>query len=193
MLPPKIDEMSAMSLHNKIRSSLLTAGWLAVFMFFEISPAGRCEAIHKAQRQFILNHCSDCHDEESHKGGLNLVDLDYQPANAANFAIWIQVHDRVRAGEMPPKKRDRPDPTDSAQFVNELGRALTEYEQAVIARNGRAMKRRLNRYEYENTLRDLLDVPWIQIKEQLPEDGEKYRYNKIGEALDVSHARLPDT
>ena len=50
--------------------------------------------------------------------------------------------------------------------------------------------RRLNRYEYENTVRDLLDVPWIQIKDRLPEDGEKFRFNKIGEALDVSHVQL---
>jgi hypothetical protein len=52
------------------------------------------------------------------------------------------------------------------------------------------VKRRLNRYEYENTLRDLLSVPWIQIKDRLPEDGEKYRFNKIGEALDVSHVQM---
>ena len=48
-----------------------------------------------------------------------------------------------------------------------LASKLTNAERAVIAKNGRAMKRRLNRYEYENTLRDLLDVPWIQIKDRL--------------------------
>ncbi len=52
------------------------------------------------------------------------------------------------------------------------------------------LQRRLNRYEYENTLRDLLDLPWIQIKDRLPEDGERYRFNKIGEALDVSYVQL---
>jgi len=77
-----------------------------------------------------------------------------------------------------------------AAFVKDLASTLSSAEREAIEKNGRAMKRRLNRYEYENTLRDLLDVPWTQVKDRLPEDGEKYRYNKIGEALDVSHVQL---
>ena len=63
-------------------------------------------------------------------------------------------------------------------------------EQARIAREGRATQRRLNRYEYENVLRDLLHAPWLQVKDALPEDGEAYRFNKIGDALDVSHVQM---
>jgi len=48
----------------------------------------------------------------------------------------------------------------------------------------------MNRYEYENTLRDLLGAPWLQIKEMLPEDGEAFRFNKVGEALGVSHVQI---
>ncbi len=50
--------------------------------------------------------------------------------------------------------------------------------------------RRLNRYEYENYLKDLLQLPWLQIRDMLPEDGELHRFNKSGEALDVSHVHL---
>jgi hypothetical protein len=39
-------------------------------------------------------------------------------------------------------------------------------------------------------LRDLLNLPWIQVRDRLPEDGELYRFNKSGEALDVSHVQL---
>jgi hypothetical protein len=91
---------------------------------------------------------------------------------------------------MPPKKKTRPAAADLEVFVKGLTSDLASAEQAVAEKSGRAVKRRLNRYEYENTLRDLLSVPWIQIKERLPEDGEKYRFNKIGEALDVSHVQL---
>jgi hypothetical protein len=48
----------------------------------------------------------------------------------------------------------------------------------------------LNRYEYENTLRELLDAPWLQLKTMLPEDGELFRFNKVSEALDVSHVNM---
>jgi hypothetical protein len=126
----------------------------------------------------------------SRKGGLDLTRLSFEPTNENNFAAWVKVHDRVSAGEMPPKKKPRPEAAELLTFVNGLASTLTSAERAAIATNGRAMKRRLNRYEYENTLRDLLDVPWIQIKDRLPEDGEKHRYNKIGDALDVSHVQL---
>jgi len=141
-------------------------------------------------KQFIGKHCADCHDEQSLKGGLDLTHLKFKPDDDANFATWVKVHDRVSAGEMPPKKKPRPDAVELEKFVKSIASALTSAERDIMAKNGRAMKRRLNRYEYENTLRDLLDVPWIQIMDRLPEDGEKHRYNKIGEALDVSHVQL---
>src|SRR5213075_1763845 len=55
---------------------------------------------------------------------------------------------------------------------------------------GRATRRRMNRYEYENAVRDLLDAPWLQVRDSLPEDGEAFRFNKVGDALDVSHVQM---
>ena len=41
-----------------------------------------------------------------------------------------------------------------------------------------------------NVLRDLLSAPWLQIRGQFPDDGEAHRFNKIGDALDVSHVHM---
>jgi hypothetical protein len=114
-----------------------------------------------------------------------LTSLAFEPENEDNFATWVKVHDRVEAGEMPPKNRPRPDMAELVAFVTGFAPALTSAERAIIEDNGRAARRLLNHYEYVNTLRDLLDVRRIQIKDRLPEDGEKHRHNKIGEALDV--------
>ncbi len=139
---------------------------------------------------FIQKNCSSCHNSPKGAARLDLTRLDWEPANPDNFALWIKVHDRISAGEMPPSGIPRP-PSDSiTQFVRGLGSALTGYEQSVMAERGRAGLRRLNAYEYENVIRDLLSVPWVQIKGKLPQDGEAYRYNKIGGALDVSHVQL---
>jgi hypothetical protein len=59
-----------------------------------------------------------------------------------------------------------------------------------VEKNGRSVLRRLNRYEYENTVRDLLEAPWLQLRDMLPEDGEAHRFNKVGEALDISHVQM---
>lgn len=166
-----------------ILSLLITTGLAAALTSNATPPPA-------AMRAFILDHCADCHDNETRKAGLNLVDLEYLPADEANLARWVRVHDRVKAGEMPPEKRPRPEPAELSSFLPALATTLIKSEQALIAQNGRAMQRRLNRYEYENTLRDLLQVPWVQIRNRLPEDGEAHRYNKLGEALDVSHVQM---
>ena len=90
----------------------------------------------------------------------------------------------------PRRPSPRPPAESLTQFVNGLSAALTAYERTVATERGRAGLRRLNAYEYENAIRDLLNVPWVQIKSKLPQDGEAWRYNKIGTALDVSHVQL---
>ena len=139
---------------------------------------------------FLARYCMDCHNADELKGRLDLESLAYDPENRANFARWVKIHDRAKAGEMPPKEKRRPDAAALEEFVAALAATLTDSEQALTARDGRSVERRLNRYEYENALRDLLNVPWAQIRNQLPQDGEAYRYNKSGEALDISHVQM---
>ncbi len=150
------------------------------------TPAGLPEQVEA----FADRYCASCHDEEEKKGGLDLTALAYRPNDTTNFASWVKVFDRVQKGEMPPKKRDRPDAADLRMFLESLGSSLVKSEEASIAKTGRATRRRLNRAEYENALRDLLNAPWITVKDQLPEDGEAFRFNKVAEALDVSHVHM---
>jgi hypothetical protein len=144
----------------------------------------------KGSTEFFDQYCGDCHYEDA-SGGLDLSLLTFDPANRDNLATWVRVLDRVAAGEMPPKKRkERPAPADLATFTKIVSTPLTAFEKEVSARHGRAIQRRLNRYEYENALRDLLNVPWAQVKDKLPLDGEAHRFNKSGEALDVSFVQM---
>jgi len=141
-------------------------------------------------RQFLDSHCAKCHDAQVKKGGLDLTALKYDVVQPTNFAKWVLVHDRVSRGEMPPKKKPRPDAAQLAVFLRALSSSLVTYEQKRLASEGRSTQRRLNRYEYENALRDLLHAPWLQIRDTLPEDGEAFRFNKSGDALDVSHVQM---
>ncbi|MEO7599270.1 MAG: DUF1587 domain-containing protein, partial [Opitutus sp.] len=144
----------------------------------------------KGSAEFIEQYCADCHDEEAKKGNLDLTALSFEPDNGDNLARWIKVFDRASTGEMPPKKEERPLPTDLAMFTHSLSRSITDFEKERTGREGRAMQRRLNSYEYENALRDLLGIPWAQVKNRLPLDGEAYRFDKSGEALDVSFVQM---
>ncbi|MEP7336761.1 MAG: DUF1592 domain-containing protein [Acidobacteriota bacterium] len=141
-------------------------------------------------RDFLAANCFACHDSRTKKGNLDLTALKFDPADAKAFAVWVKVHDRVRDGEMPPKGMEQPDEATRAAFLKAIAGPMVAADEARIRREGRAVWRRMNRYEYENTLRDLLGAPWLQIKELLPEDGEAYRFNKVGEALGVSHVQM---
>ena len=141
-------------------------------------------------KAFLEKHCVECHDADNAKGGLDLTKLPLQPADPKNFAAWVKVHDRVRDREMPPEKRKKPAETEIEVFLKAVAEPLVTADRAREAAEGRSIWRRLNRYEYENTLRDLLHAPWLQIREMLPEDGEAHRFNKAGEALDVSHVQM---
>jgi mono/diheme cytochrome c family protein len=147
-------------------------------------------ALSPAVRAFLKANCAACHDGETKQGGLDLTALKFDPNDPVTLATWVKVHDRVRAGEMPPKEMGPPPAAAKSAFLNSLAATLTAADDARAKREGRAAWRRMNRYEYENTLRDLLDAPWLQVKEMLPEDGEAYRFNKVGEALGVSHVQM---
>ena len=139
---------------------------------------------------FTDRHCSTCHNDVDKEAGLDLTSLTFQPNDPANFATWVKVHDRVQTGEMPPKEKKQPAAAELSGFVKSMASSLLETETEILARNGRATRRRLNRTEYENALRDILQAPWVQVKEQLPEDGEAFRFNKVSNALDVSHVHM---
>lgn len=178
----------------KLRARLFVASsagatLLSAMLPLHSAPLGSAPAFKAGA--FSEKYCISCHDGDTKSGNLDLTALTFDPADPTNLRRWIAVYDRVQAGEMPPKaKKTRPTTAEVNEFVRRLSSSLNTYEGGKTAREGRATQRRLNGYEYENALRDLLDAPWLQVKDQFPSDGEAFRFNKIGDALDVSHVHM---
>ncbi|MEO7413515.1 MAG: DUF1592 domain-containing protein [Opitutaceae bacterium] len=143
-----------------------------------------------AAEAFTGKYCSSCHNEADKEGGFDLDSLTFKPDDPTNFQRWVKVHDRLQAGEMPPKEKKQPAAAELSGFVQSLSSSLVAQEHDVTARDGRATQRRLNRVEYENALRDLFQAPWLQVQGLFPEDGESFRFNKVASALDVSHVHM---
>ena len=165
------------------------AAWTTVAVFLLAAPGFAAE-LPPQSASFIEAHCVGCHAPELKKGSLDLTTLRFDLSDAKTFARWVKVYDRVRDGEMPPEKEPRPEAAERTAFLQAVAAPMIEADKHRSAREGRSTLRRLNRYEYENTLRDLLGAPWLQIKDKLPEDGEANRFNKIGDALDFSHVQM---
>lgn len=135
------------------------------------------------------NHCVECHDAEKNKGGLNLDALDWAPTKPENFRAWTQIFDKVQQGQMPPKKRSRPEEELKSGFLKTLGAELYTVDTARQALDGRVVYRRLNRNETVHTLHDLLGIQ-TQLHDLLPEDGTSGGFDNVGAALDLSPVHL---
>jgi mono/diheme cytochrome c family protein len=154
---------------------------LSIVTLFAVALATAAEP-----RAFLEKHCFECHDSETKKGGLDLTTLRY---DAAKPEKWVLLHDAVAAGEMPPTKRkSQPAPAERAAFVAELGGRLTT--DIAAAHPHRIGLRRLTRQEFENSLKDLLALPRLDITALLPADGRVSGYDKIGSGLDLSPGHL---
>jgi hypothetical protein len=76
------------------------------FLFFYLVLATCLQAdVRTDVESFLEQHCYDCHDDIDSEGGLNLLDLNFDPENPKNRAHWEAVFQRVETGEMPPKKK----------------------------------------------------------------------------------------
>jgi hypothetical protein len=141
-------------------------------------------------RQFLEQHCFQCHDTDTREGGLDLTGLAFDTASADSFATWVKVHDRIAAGEMPPKEEPRPPEAERTAVTRELAAALVSAERRRLGLEPRTAIRRLTRVEYENTVRDLFGMPGIAVKEFLPPDGSAHGFDKNADALDMSHVNM---
>ncbi len=140
-------------------------------------------------RPFLEQHCVDCHGPDRAKGGLRLDNLPADLTNADRFHTWEKVLARVASGEMPPKKRTQPAEADSKAFVKSLQDQLHRADRAALPLKGSLSLRRMNRVQYENTVRDLLSLD-IDLKDRLPPDTRAHGFDNVGSALSLSSAQL---
>lgn len=126
---------------------------------------------------FLEKNCLGCHNEKAKAGGLSLAD----PGLAGG--VWEKVLDKLSTGRMPPLGTPRPLKSEVAEVTAWIegipGRA------AVAADPGRVTSRRLNRAEYNNTVRDLLGVT-LRPADEFPMDDAGYGFDTVGDVLSVS-------
>lgn len=139
------------------------------------------------RRQLLNQYCVSCHSDRLKTAGLSLekVDLDHVEAD---LEAWEKVLRRVSLGEMPPKGMRRPAQGEIASFTGWLEASLD----GVAARKldpGRSTLRRMNRAEYANAVRDLLDVE-LEFARELPADDSGYGFDNIADVLTVSPTLL---
>ena len=139
------------------------------------------------QRALVNQYCVVCHNQKAKTAGLMLDTLDVDhPGEHAE--AWEKVVRKLRGGMMPPQGMPRPAQPQIDGLITWLEASL---DQANAARPdpGRAPLHRLNRTEYANAIRDLLDLK-VDVAALLPADDESNGFDNIAEVLRVSPSLL---
>lgn len=108
-------------------------------------------------KQFVSSFCLSCHDAGT-ETSLDFTTLESHFENPSDFATWVHVFDRIREGEMPPADAEQPSSVDRQLALQSLKTELLRTNAALQRKVGRVPSRRLTRFEYQNTLQDLLRI-----------------------------------
>lgn len=141
-------------------------------------------------RPLLVRLCFDCHGATTPKGDFRLDNVNADVVNGRDAETWHDVLNRINLGEMPPPKSVQPSTDERRVLVDWLTSALRRAAEAKRFANGRVLMRRLTRYEYQNTMRDLLGVDLDYTVELPPEpmSGEGFLNN--GATLEMAPAQF---
>jgi hypothetical protein len=130
--------------------------------------------------RLIDRYCLSCHDRESAEGGVILDALAGEASNANTRTLLLQIAGVLRSESMPPEEQPRP-----AQEEREILQAWLDAALGASGRQsatGRVTIRRLNRTEYNNTIRDLIGLD-LRPGADFPTDDVGYGFDNIAEVL----------
>jgi len=174
--------------NNQIRASIILV--LASVLLLMSSPgrsaqqAPSQESFDRVIRPFIVENCVGCHGGDLKSGGLDLESMKSVASMAEQRDAWELVHEKIRSGEMPPKGMPRPTPEKVKAVTHWLELEFERADLAIRPDPGRVTARRLNRAEYNNTVRDLLGVD-MRPADDFPQDDSGYGFDNIGDVLSL--------
>ncbi len=144
--------------------------------------------LDEKQRAFLKDYCVECHGPEKQKGKLRLDDIPFSLDTVERADRWQKVLNQVNSGEMPPDDAKQPVAGPKTDFLEAVSQTLVSARKSLGDSGGKIVVRRLNRREYQNTIRDLLGVE-IDVR-TLPADGGAGTFDTVGSALFMSSDQI---
>ena len=133
----------------------------------------------------IENTCLDCHSGDDADGSLNLEQFKSIQQVATQRRLWSKIANRVRDHQMPPADSIEMADSDRVALLNWIDDTLPKVSCAHPNHAGAVTIRRLTRYEYANTIRELLKVDH-PFTDSFPTDPVGYGFDSIGDVLSIS-------
>src|SRR5215471_13492039 len=140
-----------------------------------------------AQKAIVSQYCLTCHSDKAKAAGMDSArKIDFDSLDIANVSkdaeTWERIVRKLRAGMMPPSGMKRPDAATYKGFITWLE---NELDRNAIVYTPPPGLHRLNRTEYANVIKDMLDLD-IDASTYLPSDDSTHGFDNIAGALGVS-------
>jgi hypothetical protein len=133
----------------------------------------------------LAKYCSRCHSGAKARGDVAFDRFKDEAAAKQSAVLWERVGQVLRAHEMPPARRPQPTAAEIKQITVWIDTALAAGDCIGKRDPGQVTVRRLNRNEYNNTIRDLVGVNF-QPAEDFPADDVGYGFDNMGDVLSLS-------
>ena len=141
-------------------------------------------------RPVLENHCFSCHGPEKQNGKVRLDTLNPDLINSTSAETWHDALDNINLGEMPPEDKPAISDQDRRILTDWISEELKRASQARRSTGGKTVLRRLTRYEYANTLRDLLGLDLDFARTLPPEPASPDGFKNNGRSLRMSPEQL---
>lgn len=168
------------------RSHLTITGLAALVLQLLLT---NCHAADTEFRQkvvpFLQTHCVACHAGDEAEAAVAFDQFGDSADVQSQFALWEKVIRLVQDHQMPPADEDQPTATEIENLATALNAELARFDCSAEKRPGRVTLRRLNRTEYNNTVRDLTGLD-ISPAADFPADDVGEGFDNIGDVLTVS-------
>ena len=170
---------------------LRTFQLLFVLLFIMPSPGLVTINFEEKVKPILQEHCFKCHGEKKQKGDLRLDTLSQDLLkNRVAAETWHDVRDTLNLSEMPPKKEDPLSPDELKILTSWITQEIDALVAARTNTDGRVVLRRLNKTDYQNTMRDLLGIEMDYAKNLPPESLSEDGFRNNGGTLQISDLQL---
>ena len=135
-------------------------------------------------RPVLVERCYSCHANGESEGGVSLDSTAFLNGTEEQAIFWFRVLKQLQAGLMPPREEPRPDHHQIALVMDWIKRGPLGLNPDTPD-PGKVTVRRLNRFEYRNTIKDLLGLDY-NASAAFPADDTGHGFDNIGDVLSIS-------
>ncbi len=133
---------------------------------------------------FLEAHCVECHSSDEAEGGIAFDRYENSGNVQKDYELWEKVIRLVNDHQMPPADQPQPDADEVKSVTAAIERELATFDCKAERHPGRVTIRRLNKAEYNNTIRDLTGLD-LKLADDFPSDDVGYGFDNVADVLTV--------